>query len=172
MDGKTKTKNRNIADALDWFILRIGHVFCWANAILLAFIVIQVILRYGFSHGLIMLQELQWHLYSMAFMLGLSYAMVTNSHVRIDLFHGGFHKKTQEWIEIIAILFLLFPFISLVCWHTIYFMTDSWVHNERSLNPMGLPYRWIIKAFIPIGFILLALSAVSRLIRAVHYLTK
>ena len=51
-----------ISDALDGFVQKFGHFFMWTNGILVFVIIVQVVLRYGFGRGLVMLEELQWHL--------------------------------------------------------------------------------------------------------------
>jgi len=109
-------------------------------------------------------------LYSLAFMFGLSYALVTNAHVRVDLISSFLSERTREWIEILGIVFLLMPFIGVVILYGLEFWQASWVHGERSLAPMGLPYRWIIKAVIPLSFALFGLAAFSRLIKAIQFL--
>ncbi len=68
----------------DRFILKFGQCLSWANFVLIFVIVVQVTLRYGFGRGMVALEELEWHLYAVAFMFGLSYAVVTDAHVRVD----------------------------------------------------------------------------------------
>jgi len=41
------------------------------------------------------------------------------------------------------------------------FIYQSYIHLEGSPDPGGLPYRWILKASIPLGFTLLLLQGVS-----------
>jgi TRAP-type mannitol/chloroaromatic compound transport system permease small subunit len=172
MNANTNTTRKSVSDALDTFILRIGRFLSWANGILILVIVLQVILRYGFGHGLVILEELEWHLYSVAFMFGLSYAIVTNAHVRVDLLYNKFFKRTKEWVEICGTVFLLLPFIVVVIIYGVEFFNLSWIHNERSLAPMGLPWRWIIKGVIPLSFAMFALAAISRVIKAIIVLRR
>lgn len=172
MSGKKRKTKRGVSDAIDAFILRIGRFLSWANGLLIFVIVLQVILRYGFGHGLVILEELEWHLYSLAFMFGLSYAIVTNAHVRVDLLYNRFMKRTREWIEICGTVFLLIPFIVVVIIYGLEFFNLSWIHNERSLAPMGLPWRWIIKGVIPLSFGMFGLAAISRVIRAITLIRK
>ena len=172
MNAKKQAPRSRVADALDNFVLRIGRVTSWLYAVLVAIVILQVVLRYGFAQGKVALEELQWHLYAVAFLMGLSYALVTNSHVRVDILTPRFPYRTREWVEIFGIVFLLIPFIILVILHSLNFVWDSWTHSERSAAPMRLPYRWLIKSFIPICFALWGLSAVSRVIRAITYLKR
>ena len=159
-----------LSDALDGLVLQIGRILSWVNWILMLVIVLQVILRYGFGRGLVSLEELEWHLYALAFMIGLSYALVTDAHVRVDLLQSRFSRSTQEWVEICGIVFLLLPFIIAAGYYSIEFFWDSWIHHERSVAPLGLPWRWAIKAVIPLSLALLLVGAASRLIRAFTFL--
>ncbi|MGB0466382.1 MAG: TRAP transporter small permease subunit [Pontibacterium sp.] len=154
-----------LADGIDRFIQRIGLTVAWAYVALVLVIMLQVILRKGFASGLIALEELQWHLYGVGVMFGLSYAQTTNSHIRVDLFYSRFRAKTKYFIEIIGICILVLPFISIIFLHSLDFVADSWRINEHSSAPSGLGWRWLIKSVIPITFALLGLAMISRLIR-------
>lgn len=155
-----------IADGIDNFMLATGRLLSWANFILILVTMLQVVLRYGFNHGLVVLEELEWHLYGFAFMMGLSYALITNSHVRVDVIQSRFSRKTREWIDIIGHVFLLLPFIATVIYFGWEFTYKSFELSEHSNAPMGLPYRWIIKSVVPISFAFLGLATISRIIRS------
>lgn len=161
-----------IADSLDAFVVAVGKVFCWANVLLILVILSQVIMRYGFGQGQVVLEELQWHLYAIGVMFGLSYAQVRDSHIRVDILHMGLSDRKKRVFEIIGILVFLLPFIWVVLANSLDFVYDSWRVGERSDAPSGLPFRWAIKAVIPISFTLLGLAAISRLIRDVYLLVR
>ncbi|SFG92528.1 MULTISPECIES: TRAP transporter small permease subunit [Neptunomonas] len=154
-----------LADMIDRFIQRIGMSVAWCYVLLVFVIILQVVLRKGFSSGLIIFEELQWHLYALGVMIGLSYAQTTNSHIRVDLFYSRFRARTKHIIEILGILILVMPFIVIVFLHSIDFFYDAYRINEGSQSPSGLPYRWIIKGVIPVSFALLGLAMLSRLYR-------
>ena len=154
----------------DAFINRIGRSFSWLNVVLIGTIVIQVILRYVFGKGMVMLEELQWYLYGIMIMIALSYGIVTDSHVRLSVFSQNFSQRRKDIIDAIGITVLLLPLILIILSHSVDFLADSWRVNERSDAPMGLCCRWLLKSFIPIGMILLMLSALSRLIRIISKL--
>ncbi len=164
------TDNKNahpvpISDWIDAFIRKVGHGIAWVYVALVLVIITQVVLRKGFSSGLIVLEELQWHLYAVGVMFGISYAQVNNAHIRVDLFYGGFRQRTKYVIEIIGILCLVLPFIYIIFIHSLDFVADSWRINESSDSPSGLPWRWAVKSVIPLSFGLLGLAVISRLIR-------
>ena len=57
-------------------------------------------------------------------------------------------------------MFLL-PGCYLVIKTSIPFVVSSWAIKETSPDPGGLPFFYVIKAMIPVGFVLLALEGIS-----------
>ena len=145
-----------LADSIDRMIQKIGHLIAWSYVLLVLIIITQVVLRKGFSSGLIIFEELQWHLYAVGVMFGLSYAQTTNSHIRVDLFYSHFRAKTKNIIEILSILFMVLPFIAVIFIHSLDFVAESYRINEHSESPSGLPFRWLIKSVIPLSMGLLS----------------
>ena len=95
-----------IISAVDRFILRITNI---ASSLLLAMVFITfliVILRYVFGLGYVWLQELLVWMHGIALMLGISYTMQLNGHVRVDIFYKDFNDKSKAKVEIFSILFL------------------------------------------------------------------
>ena len=154
----------------DSWLAAIGRWTSWLWLVLLAIIVLNVVLRYAFGEGRIEFEEVQWHLYSTGFLLGLGYAYQTDSHIRVDVLHERLSPVTQAWIELYGILLFLLPFIALVLIFAVPFVWASFALAEVSQAPGGLPFRWLIKAALPAGFALLALAALSRLSRVWSFL--
>lgn len=153
-----------IALAIDGFVKTVGHLVMWANVALMTAIVGQVTMRYLFNQNYPKLDELQWHFYGVVTMIGISYALVTDSHVRVDILHMQLSRRAQRVIEVLGILTLLVPFIYLMIDQGYDYFYESLRVNERSDSPTGLPARWAFKAVIPASFVLLALAALARLI--------
>jgi TRAP-type mannitol/chloroaromatic compound transport system permease small subunit len=172
MNKETQETPNRLSDIIDDIILRIGHTLMWANVIVIFVIILQVVLRYGFGHGLVLLEELQWHFYAVAFMFGLSYAMMTDSHVGMDLVYERLSPKWQCRWDIFGILVLLLPFACLIFYYSLDFVHEAWRLNERSVAPQGLPWRWAIKSVLPISFALLILATISRLVRTISTLRR
>ncbi len=164
------TDRQKIAVAIDAGVKAVGHVVMWANVLLMAAIFSQVALRYLLSQNYPKLDEIQWHFYGIVTMIGISYALITDSHVRVDVLHMQLSRRAQRIIEVIGILTLLTPFIYLMIDQGYDYFYESFRVNERSDSPTGLPARWAFKAVIPISFVLLALAALARLIHDGHAL--
>ncbi len=157
-----------LARALDNGIKAIGHVVMWANLILMIAIIVQVVLRYALNMNFPKLDELQWHFYGLVTMIGVSYALTTDSHVRVDLLYMQLSNRAQRIVEIIGILFLLAPFIYLMIDQGYDYFAESYRVNERSSSATGLPFLWAFKALIPVSFVLLGIAALARLMHDVH----
>jgi len=160
------------ADSIDTIIRGIGHVIMWTNLVLIAVIILQVILRYGFGRGLVILEELQWHLYALGIMFGASYALTLDSHIRVDIVHARLSEKWRYRWDLFGIIFLLLPFAIVIFHQSLDFVHESWRVNERSDAPLGLPWRWAIKGVIPISFGLLIAAAVGRAVRIIAILRR
>jgi len=163
-----ETDRQPIASTIDSFVKTVGHVVMWANVALIAAIVAQVSMRYLFDVNYPKLDEIQWHFYGLVTMIGISYALVTDSHVRVDILHSQVSRRAQRVIEVIGILTLLAPFIYLMIDQGFDYFQESFRVNERSDSPTGLPARWALKAVIPVSFVLLALAALARLLHDGH----
>jgi len=155
-----------VVDKLNGFVERVGSLVAWINVALVGVILASVFMRYGMNRAMVTLEELTWYLYGVGIMFGLSYGIVKNSHIRVDILHMHFSRKWQYRVEIFGLLFLLLPFVIVILHHSIGWVWDSYVINETSSSPQGLPYRWIIKSVIPLSFLLLLVASVARLIQS------
>lgn len=172
MAQKVPGLSDRLCETTENFIKHIGHIVMWCNGLLIIAILLQVVLRYGFGHGMVILEELQWHLYGLGIMIGASYALVTDSHIRVDIIQTRMSQKWKNRWELFGIIFLLLPFALVIFHQSLDFVYESFRVNESSIAPLGLPFRWIIKGVIPVSFALLILAAISRIIRVLNSMQK
>lgn len=139
----------------DRAIVHIANVFSWLYPILIVAICSQVVLRYiGFNQA--WLDDLQWWLYGIAVLVGIGYAVTTNSHVRVDIFYDNYPRKKQLKIEIFALAWLFLPFI-ILCWDlTVHYAIQSVGAWEGSSSPNGLHNLWFLKVLMNVSFIYIA----------------
>jgi TRAP-type mannitol/chloroaromatic compound transport system permease small subunit len=159
-----------ISRRIDPFITWIGESISWIWLLLLLTIVFNVVLRYAFGQGRIELEEIQWHLYSTGFLLGIGYTFQLDGHVRVDIVHERLSPRTQGWLELYGILLCVLPFTALILVFSVPFVASSYALSEVSVSPGGLPFRWVIKSVLFIGFSLLLLAIVSRFSRVWSFL--
>lgn len=159
------SKAASVTGVIDRIQKITGSAAAVITVLLLLIICYDVVTRYIFNSSSVALQELEWHLYSLIFLLGAGYTYLTNEHVRIDVFHSRLSKKKQMIVEMTGILLFLIPFCIAGIVSSEFFVTNSWRVLERSPDGGGLPGRYILKAMIPLSFLLILLAGVSTIIK-------
>jgi TRAP-type mannitol/chloroaromatic compound transport system permease small subunit len=131
-------------------------------------------MRYSFHQGSVALQELEWHLFALIFLLGSAYTLKHNNHVRVDILYQSQYlsNKHRAMINILGILLFLIPFCVLILITTWPFVENAYYYLEGSPDPGGLPYRYLLKGSILVAFTLLILQGVAELLRNYLILTK
>jgi len=151
----------------------IGRAVAWLVLAMALIIVYDVSMRYLFRIGSVALQELEWHLFSLLFLLGAAYTLKHDAHVRVDIFYQSrwMDDRRRALIDLLGVLFLLIPFCIMVVVSSGPFIGNSFSMGEGSPDAGGLPYRFLLKAAIPTGFALLVLQGVSQMIHALLILS-
>jgi len=126
--------------------------------------------RYAFSISSNAWLEIQWYMFGALVLLGASYTLKKNEHVRVDIVYSNISTRRQIWIDIFGGILFMMPatlILAYLSWPVFY---NSWALGEISSNAGGL-VRWPIKIFLPVGFALLSLQGVSELIKRCAMLT-
>ncbi len=155
----------SLAGGIDAFVDVIGRVFAWACIAQVVLVATNVILRYALRIGPMELQELEWHLISPIALIGMCYALRHNDHVKVDIFYDKFQAETRDFIDALAAIALLVISV-LIIYMATSFVGQAYGIDEGSPDPGGLPHRWLLRSFIPVSFILLAMQSVSNLLKA------
>ncbi|MCH8263607.1 MAG: TRAP transporter small permease subunit [Proteobacteria bacterium] len=152
---------------LEQFSERTGMLVSWLVLAMVLLVSYDVAMRYFFQSGSVALQEMEWHLFSLIFLIGAAYTLKHDDHVRLDLFYKSkfMDDRRRAWIDLFGSIFLLIPFCILIISSAWPFVYQSYIHLEGSPDPGGLPYRWILKASIPLGFTFLLLQGVSDIVK-------
>jgi TRAP-type mannitol/chloroaromatic compound transport system permease small subunit len=82
---------------------------------------LDVLLRYAFNNSSIALQEMEWHLFSAMFLLGISYTLQKDAHVRVDIFYTKFSPQKQALTNLIGFALCILPISLLVAYYGIDF---------------------------------------------------
>ena len=126
-------------------------------------------MRYSINYSSNAWLEVQWYLFAGIVMLGASYTLVRNEHVRVDLVYGSLGTRGKLWIDVFGIILFLLPAMALLTWMTWPFFLDAFQRNEHSSNAGGL-LRWPVKLLMPLGFLLLTLQGLAELIKRIALL--
>ncbi len=160
--------------SISYYLDRISKYAGLIAAVLVVMLALLVaydaMMRYLFSAGSIALQEVEWHLFDMIFLLGIAYTLKHGKHVRVDIFHDHYSNDTRALIQIFSMLFLVIPFSLLIMSDAWDMMLQSYLQQEISSDPGGLTHRYLIKGMIVVAFGLLIIQAVSEILKAFHSL--
>jgi TRAP-type mannitol/chloroaromatic compound transport system permease small subunit len=154
-----------ISDVIEGGLGALSWVINWLWAILMLIIVANVTMRYVLRVNYIWIEEVQWHIYAVGFMIGIGYAILHDAHVRVDVLATTFRPRTRAWIEFLSILLLIFPMVYLIIAYALPFVEASYTRGETSSAPGGLANRWAIKGVIVIAFAYIGLAALARFLR-------
>ncbi len=157
---------RSYVHWIDTFSEKVGGAVGWLTTLMVIVVCYDVFTRYVLNSSMVAVQELEWHLFAMVFLLGAAFTLKNDGHVRVDVFYSRMSPKMKAAIDLIGCLLFLLPFAALIIWTSKSFVQFAYMINETSPDPGGLPYRWALKAMIPIGFIMVFLQGTSMAARS------
>ena len=97
-------------------------------------------------------------LHAAAFMLGASYALRHDAHVRIDIFREKMSARTRALVELMGCLTILLPISAILIYHGADSALTAFLGGETPEAFSGLPIQWVVKSTVPVGYLLLFLS--------------
>ena len=160
---------RELARRIDWFQERVGRAVSWLMFAMVAVVFFDVVLRYLFSKSSVFMQELEWHLFGIVYLLAAGYTFLYDEHVRVDIMYAKLSPRSKAWLDFVLIFVMLVPSCLLVIYTSIPFVRNSFVTGEGSPDPGGIPLRWALKSVIIVGFLLLLLQGFSEAIKRFYW---
>jgi TRAP-type mannitol/chloroaromatic compound transport system permease small subunit len=151
--------NERIAFIADWLVL-LACLISAGNAFS----------RYAFGMSSNAWLEIQWYMFGAVVMLGTSYTLKKNEHVRVDIVYANVNTRRQMSIDIFGFTVFMLPatvIMTYLSWPIFY---NAWHMGEMSSNAGGL-IRWPVKILLPLGFFLLSLQGISELIKRIAMIT-
>ena len=153
---------------IDRFVAALGRGAGWLNVVLIVVVVADVLLRWFFSLTAAWVIELEWHLFSLIFLLGIPYALQQDRHVRVDLFYDNFGSRDRGTVNLLGTLLFLLPWAFVLFVTSTRYAYESFVSGEGSPNPNGIPYYFPVKAVVPLAAALLMLQGCVQAWKAVR----
>jgi TRAP-type mannitol/chloroaromatic compound transport system permease small subunit len=155
---------RRVSDVLEAVVDLFGRLAAYVCVVLVVFVAANVFARYFFRASTIWLQEFEWHLVSPIALLGMSYTLLKGEQVRVDFLFDRMSDRMKHLVEILTGLLTII--VAVIVVHvSLPFVEQAYRIGEGSPNPGGVGQRWLLKAFIPLGFGLLALQGVAHTLR-------
>jgi TRAP-type mannitol/chloroaromatic compound transport system permease small subunit len=133
----------------------------WVTLGLVLVVFIDVVMRYLFNTSFVFTQELEWHLFGFIFLIGAGYTLLHDGHVRVDIIYQRLSHKGRAWVNLFGVLLFLIPGCLLVISTSWKFTVTSYAMLEGSPDPGGIPFRFLLKGCMPVGFTLLLMQGIS-----------
>ena len=150
-----------IADRLDSALDLLGQSISWLNLLMAIIIFVIVLLRYWFSMGSVALQESVTYLHATLFMLGISYTLQHDGHVRVDIFYRSFSPRRRALVDLIGLVVFLIPTCVLIISSSWDYVMASWATGERSEESSGIAFVYGLKTLMIIMPTLLMIQGVA-----------
>ena len=161
-----------IAKNIDGLNEKLGKATSWLTLILALVVSYDVVIRYIFDESSVALQELEWHLFAIIFLLAAAFTLKIDEHGRVDVFYTNFSESKKAWVNLMGSLLFLVPLCIVVIISSENFVLTSFKVKEISPDAGGLPARYIIKAMIPVSFFFLFLQSISVVIKSIGTIKK
>ncbi|MGD1903146.1 MAG: TRAP transporter small permease subunit [Geitlerinemataceae cyanobacterium] len=164
-----------LSRSIDRLTESIGKLVLWLVLVMVAIGMWNAVGRYigqaigvGLSSNAFI--EAQWYCFSLLFLLGASYTLKHDEHVRMDMLYNTWPPQRRALANAIGAALFLVPFSALTLWFAWKPVSNSWKIQEVSPDPGGLP-RYPIKAMILVCFVLLIVQGISEIIKNVAIVT-
>jgi len=161
----------NVANLIDYLNERLGAFASWLTSGLVLLMCYDVFMRYFFASSKAWILELEWHLFALIFLLGASYALKDDRHVRVDIFYTNFSERKKAIINLIGSILFILPWCAVIIWKASIYAMSSYEILEGSPQPGGLPARFLIKGAVVFAFVMLLFQSVSLILRSILTLT-
>jgi C4-dicarboxylate transporter DctQ subunit len=140
----------------------------WLIAILLAAMTLltfsQVVMRYVFNSGFTWALEMTTVLFAGMIFIGISYGVRVGAHIGVDALVKLMPNKLRRTVSIVAVLLCL-VYAGMVIYGSMQYvlkMKEAGIELEDMAIPM-----WIVRAILPLGFVLLVLRFLPVLINLI-----
>lgn len=157
-----------IINFLDWVGEKVGSLVSWISVVLAIIIGLDVVIRYVFRFTNVWMVEIEVYLFGMLFLLASGYTFKHEKHVRVDVFYSKLSKKGKAWVDLLGGICLLIPWCYVVIVSSWYYGLSSFLINETSAQPGGLPALYVLKFCVTIGFVFLLLQGVAHILKSIQ----
>lgn len=135
-----------------------GRTVMWLTLTMALIQFVVVIMRYVFGISFLAMQESITYMHGAVFLIAGGYALLTNDHVRVDIFYRGASLRKRALIDFTGAYLFLFPVCLLILWSASPYVAQSWAVREGSTEQSGIQAIYLLKSFIPVFAILMAMA--------------
>ncbi|MAC79804.1 MAG: C4-dicarboxylate ABC transporter permease [Rhodobacteraceae bacterium] len=146
-----------------WF----GLVMSWLSVGIVVVCFTVVVQRYVFAISYVWMQDLYIWLNGAMFTAVAGFALLRDNHVRVDIFYRPATARTKAIVDLVGVLLFLAPAMYVVWTYSLPFVQRSWRYGEGSANVGGMPGLFVLKTFILLFAVLVALQGLAMVLRSI-----
>lgn len=155
---------------LDAFTRVTGSTVSWLIMAMVMLTFVNVILRYAFG----MVFPVLYHIVAWSFAIILTtaagFALLHDDHVRVDVIYSKLGERGKNLVNILGTTFFLAPFLY-ISWIKCYpYVKRSWAMREGGQELTGLSAIYILKTFLLVFVVVLAVQGVSVIVKCIRSL--
>jgi len=144
---------------IDWICEKVGRATMYLVFAMMFILILSFVTRNIINFPLIWIIEMAQFIITAYYILGGSYSMITDDHVRMDLFYSKFSEKNKARMDAFTSIFLFFYLVTLL-YGSISSLNYTLETNQR-LFTAWRPYVWPIKSLMTFGILLMLLQTLS-----------
>ena len=150
-------------NAVDTICEKIGRFVMYGIFFMMFLLILSFITRNIINFPLMWIIEMAQFTITAYYLLGGGYSMLTDDHVRMDLFYGKLSTKGKAKMDIFTSFFLIF-YLAILFFGSITSLIYT-IETKQKLFTAWAPYVWPIKTLMLIGILLMLLQAFSSLFK-------
>jgi TRAP-type mannitol/chloroaromatic compound transport system permease small subunit len=144
----------------------IGQAAAWLALFMVLVQFALVLMRYVFGTGSLFMQEAIIYAHAILFMMAAAWTLGEDRHVRVDIFYSAASPRRQAAINLFGVLVFLWPMCVLLWWVGYPYVARSWSVLEGSRETSGIPAIFLLKTFILLFTVTLALQGLVMALRS------
>ncbi len=148
---------------VDLICEKVGRFVMYWVFFMMFLLILSFVTRNIINYPLMWIIEMAQFTITAYYLLGGGYSMITDDHVRMDLFYGKLSEKGKAKMDIFTSFFLIF-YLVLLFFGSITSLIYT-IETKQKLFTAWAPYVWPIKTLMLIGILLMLLQAFSTLFK-------
>ena len=134
--------------------------------VMMAILILSFVTRNIINFPLLWIIEMAQFTMTAYYLLGGGYSMLTDDHVRMDLFYSKLSERNKARMDAFTSVFLVFYLIILL-YGSITSLIYTLETNQRLFTAWA-PYVWPIKVLMLLGILLMLLQSISMFFKDIY----
>ena len=155
---------------IDLICIKLGRVVMYGVIFMMFVLILSFVTRNIINYPLMWIIEMAQFTITAYYLLGGGYSMITDDHVRMDLFYGRLSEKRKAKMDAFTSVFLIFYLV--ILFYGSITSLEYTIQTKQKLFTAWAPYVWPIKTLMLIGILLMLLQAIAMFFKNIEKIKK